>query len=101
MVSLFKIIDYCEIFCCPDDLSNLSVHQEYLECQNCKRQFPRLAKNLIEILPKEFPKWNLKEGENKEAEETYYGFCLGKFNWKRKSSGWGFLPLQIPGYKLL
>lgn len=90
---------YYKNFRCPDDFSNISFQQKYLECQNCKRKFPILAENLIEILPKEFPKWNLNQNENQKAEKDYYSLSTEKFGWERKSKGWGFLTEQKSGYR--
>jgi ubiquinone/menaquinone biosynthesis C-methylase UbiE len=90
---------YYKNFRCPDDLSKLLFYKDYLKCKKCRRCFPIFTNNFTEILPKEFPKWDLKEEENKEAEKTYHRFCLEKISWERKSMGWGFLSLQIPGYR--
>jgi len=93
------IKSYFKIFRCPDDSSKLFFHKDYLEYEKCKRCFPIFADNLVELLPREFPKWDLQNGENKETEETYYRFCLEKFSWERKSPGWGAFTIDNPGYR--
>ena len=89
---------YYKIFRCPDDFGNILLLQRYLECQKCKRQFSILAENFVEILPKQFPKWNLGQNENQKSEKDYYGLSTEKFSWEKKSMGWGSLHfLRNPG----
>ncbi|MCD6317840.1 class I SAM-dependent methyltransferase, partial [Candidatus Aerophobetes bacterium] len=71
----------------------------YLKCEKCQRKFPIFAENLIEILPKKFPEWNLTGNENKKSEEDYKKLSTERFNWQKVSKGWGFLPEQKPGYR--
>ena len=58
---------YSNILCCPDDGASVFRDDQYLECLKCHRRFTILAENMVEMLPSEFPVWNLASGENKSG----------------------------------
>ena len=87
------------ILCCPDDSSEIILKNNYLECTKCYRHFLIYGYNLVEILPSKFPKWNLKENENKKAEESYQNIFVEKFSWDKKVGGWGDLLTSPHGYR--
>jgi len=58
-----------------------------------------LANNFVEVLPSEFPVWELSENENKKSEKAYQDIFIEPFTWNKKSNGWGYLPAAPPGYR--
>ena len=88
-----------DILCCPDDGASIFRADQYLECLKCHRRFPILAENMVEMLPAEFPAWNLASGENKAVEASYRKLFEENFNWDQKRRGWGDFASAYAGYR--
>jgi SAM-dependent methyltransferase len=82
---------------CPDDGSSIIPGDDFIECPLCKRKYVILAENFLEILPSEFPEWNLHEEEPRRAEELYLKEFKQPFTWTETPSGWGDLTTAHPG----
>ena len=85
------IDDIKPYLCCPDDGSAISIRGGRIVCLGCGRDYSILAENFIEMLPLEFPAWELKDGEPKGSELMYAEEFKTKFDWKSESPGWGDL----------
>jgi len=85
------IKEVLKFICCPDDSSKgVLKDNNFLECLKCGRKYTLLSDNFIEILPSNFPDWNLKENEPKKAEELYLQEFKKPFSWNVQD-GWGDL----------
>ncbi len=80
-----------KFICCPDDSSDIMVKDGFLECLQCRRKYRILADNFFEILPGEFPSWDLKDNEPLKAEAMYRHEFNRQLSWKESSGGWGDL----------
>ncbi len=63
--------------CCPDDYEKLSIDENFLVCQLCKRKFRILNKNIVELLPKN-PYKPKSAQSNKQYSEWYQKLLEGK-----------------------
>jgi ubiquinone/menaquinone biosynthesis C-methylase UbiE len=83
--------DFIKFLACPDDGTAIVLRDRFLECPKCRRKYPILGNNFVEILPVDFPGWSLKENEPKRAEEMYLQEFKRSFSWNVQESGWGDL----------
>ncbi len=82
---------------CPDDASTLISQGRSLKCKSCKRSYPIHEENLIELMPTQFPRWNLGTGDFVDAEETYRKMCQQRFSTGINEMAWGDLRYASPG----
>ena len=90
------ISDVLRFLCCPDDNSKVALRNGFLECLTCKRRYTILAENLLEMLPSNFPSWNLNKNEPQEAERMYLKEFKQRFRWDKTSGAWGDLTNAHP-----
>ncbi len=91
------IDDIIPYLCCPDDGSAISKRSGRIVCLGCGRNYSILADNFIEMLPLQFPEWEQKDDDSKNAEQTYFEEFRKELEWQSKSSGWGDLSRASQG----
>ncbi len=93
--------EYKQLLCCPDDGSDLTLEKRGLTCPRCGRRFSVFKDNFVEILPSEYPGWDLKGNRDAllKAEQSYEAIFRREFVWKEQTTGWGDLAAATPGYR--
>jgi hypothetical protein len=79
------------IFSCPDDGAGLRLFVDSLECIRCKRQYPILAHNMVELLP-------LQASPLEDSSAYARGYTAEgemPFSWRPDSLAWG-APEEFP-----